>query len=174
MGKWLVERGGLWKSRNLPNEAVGNKSWFCKILNFWELDDKLNAPVRKPHACVKKRSNKQEHILQEFDRFSVYCYDFICIQIQMTLWGQKLWCPKQIMLAVNIHNVMANVLLTKQIRSCTVVALRRFPPLCVHRFMWVRPTIGVYALHRCLVYSYSILHVQYTPYSIVYFMYYCI
>ena len=63
-GKKTRGEGGLWKSRNLPNKAVGNKTWFCKILYFWELDDKLNAQVRKPHACVKKRSNKQEHILQ--------------------------------------------------------------------------------------------------------------
>ena len=51
-GEW-----GPWKLRNPPNEVVGNKTWFCKIWYFWELDDKFNAQMRKPHACVK-RSNE--------------------------------------------------------------------------------------------------------------------
>ena len=71
--------GGHCKWEIPPTKSVGNKTWFCKIWFFWEVDDKFNAQMHKPHACAK-RSNENTFLNFNLTGFhSINSYDIICI-----------------------------------------------------------------------------------------------
>ena len=76
---WKAKGGGHCKWEIPPTKSVGNKTWFCKIWFFWEVDDKFNAQMHKPHACAK-RSNENTFLNFNLTGFhSINSYDIICI-----------------------------------------------------------------------------------------------